>query len=185
MHVPINVKSPNNISEWQMGFNSAFKGLIVIIPSAISWSPLNTETKKKILLNAGNRPPTRCNMPEDSNPLLYLLYTSLMHSCTRFCVGFKQNSLLLSRHRDDVSWPQNCGDSLHFPVVVCQLYRLLPSDGVAVGCCEGVVVGYRQNGRAASQTVRGHNNANIKLLCILAAAKIDGICRSYRNLWDA
>jgi hypothetical protein len=28
MHAPINVKSPNNISEWQMGFNSAFKGLI-------------------------------------------------------------------------------------------------------------------------------------------------------------
>jgi hypothetical protein len=27
MHVPINVKSPNNISEWQMGFNSAFKEL--------------------------------------------------------------------------------------------------------------------------------------------------------------
>ena len=27
MHVPINVKSPNNISEWQKGFNSAFKGL--------------------------------------------------------------------------------------------------------------------------------------------------------------
>jgi hypothetical protein len=27
MHVPINVKSPNNISEWQMGLNSAFKGL--------------------------------------------------------------------------------------------------------------------------------------------------------------
>jgi len=28
MHVPINVKSPNNISKWQKGFNSAFKGLI-------------------------------------------------------------------------------------------------------------------------------------------------------------
>ena len=27
MHVPINVKSPNNASKWQMGFNSAFKGL--------------------------------------------------------------------------------------------------------------------------------------------------------------
>jgi hypothetical protein len=27
MHVPINVKSPNNISEWNMEFNSAFKGL--------------------------------------------------------------------------------------------------------------------------------------------------------------
>jgi len=27
MHGPINVKYPNNISECQMGFNSAFKGL--------------------------------------------------------------------------------------------------------------------------------------------------------------
>jgi hypothetical protein len=27
MHLPINVKSPNNISKLQMGFNSAFKGL--------------------------------------------------------------------------------------------------------------------------------------------------------------
>jgi hypothetical protein len=25
MHVPINFKSPNNISKWKMGFNSAFK----------------------------------------------------------------------------------------------------------------------------------------------------------------
>jgi hypothetical protein len=31
MHVPINVKSPNNISKWQMGFNSAFKGLMTSI----------------------------------------------------------------------------------------------------------------------------------------------------------
>jgi hypothetical protein len=28
MHGPINVKFPNNISKWQMGFNSAFKGLM-------------------------------------------------------------------------------------------------------------------------------------------------------------
>jgi hypothetical protein len=27
MHVLINVKSSNNISKWQVGFNSAFKGL--------------------------------------------------------------------------------------------------------------------------------------------------------------
>jgi hypothetical protein len=27
MHGPINVKSPNNTTKWQMGFNSAFKGL--------------------------------------------------------------------------------------------------------------------------------------------------------------
>jgi hypothetical protein len=31
MHGHINVKSPNNISKWQMGFNSAFKGLIYIV----------------------------------------------------------------------------------------------------------------------------------------------------------
>jgi hypothetical protein len=30
MHGPINVKYPNNISEWQMGFNSAFKGLTCV-----------------------------------------------------------------------------------------------------------------------------------------------------------
>jgi hypothetical protein len=30
MHVLINVKSPNNISKWQMGFNSAFKGLNIV-----------------------------------------------------------------------------------------------------------------------------------------------------------
>jgi hypothetical protein len=29
MHGPINVKSPKNTSKWQMGFNSAFKGLTV------------------------------------------------------------------------------------------------------------------------------------------------------------
>jgi hypothetical protein len=27
MHGPINVKFPNNTSKWQMGMNSAFKGL--------------------------------------------------------------------------------------------------------------------------------------------------------------
>jgi hypothetical protein len=30
MHVPINVKSLNNFSKWQMGFNSAFKGLMCV-----------------------------------------------------------------------------------------------------------------------------------------------------------
>jgi hypothetical protein len=28
MQLPINVKSPNNIRKWQVGFNSAFKGLM-------------------------------------------------------------------------------------------------------------------------------------------------------------
>jgi hypothetical protein len=31
MHGPINVKSPNNTSKWQMGFNSAFKGLSISV----------------------------------------------------------------------------------------------------------------------------------------------------------
>jgi hypothetical protein len=35
MHVPINVKSPNNISKWQMGFNSAFKGLIYVYSMSV------------------------------------------------------------------------------------------------------------------------------------------------------
>jgi hypothetical protein len=30
MHGPINVKSPNNTSKWQMGFHSALKGLNTI-----------------------------------------------------------------------------------------------------------------------------------------------------------
>jgi hypothetical protein len=32
MHGPIKVKSPNNTSKWQMGFNSAFKGLTCCSP---------------------------------------------------------------------------------------------------------------------------------------------------------
>ena len=31
MHVPINVKSPNNASKWQMEFSSAFKGLKTLL----------------------------------------------------------------------------------------------------------------------------------------------------------
>jgi hypothetical protein len=42
MHVPINVKSPNNISKWHMGFNSAFKGLT----SCTAHEHWNTATDK-------------------------------------------------------------------------------------------------------------------------------------------
>ena len=41
MHRPINVKSPNNISEWQMGFNSAFKGLTLAL-NVGGWSAPHT-----------------------------------------------------------------------------------------------------------------------------------------------
>jgi hypothetical protein len=40
MHVPINVKSSHNISQWQMGFNSAFKGLRIAIDSDSAHMPL-------------------------------------------------------------------------------------------------------------------------------------------------
>jgi hypothetical protein len=35
MHLPINLKSPNNISKWQMEFNSAFKGLTLWFPGML------------------------------------------------------------------------------------------------------------------------------------------------------
>jgi hypothetical protein len=41
MHGPINVKSPNNTSKWQMGFNSAFKGLIYIYSSIQSFTVIH------------------------------------------------------------------------------------------------------------------------------------------------
>jgi len=46
MHGPINVKSPNNISDWQMGFNSAFKGLILKIFMEILHFILSTMYQK-------------------------------------------------------------------------------------------------------------------------------------------
>jgi hypothetical protein len=38
MHLPINVKSPNNITNWQMRFNSAFKGLIIVFKQGVLMS---------------------------------------------------------------------------------------------------------------------------------------------------
>ena len=56
MHGPINVKSPNNISKWQMGFNSTFKWLIQLFLLMMSTGVLETcreleqiYTKKKEL----------------------------------------------------------------------------------------------------------------------------------------
>jgi hypothetical protein len=43
MHGPINVKSPNNISKQQMGFNAAFKGLIQLRISLLSSANINNE----------------------------------------------------------------------------------------------------------------------------------------------
>ena len=56
MHVSINVKSPNNINEWQMGFNSEFKGLTTKLTKDISDNHANDFTKK-----LKHQPPTEKN----------------------------------------------------------------------------------------------------------------------------
>jgi hypothetical protein len=48
MHEPINVKSPNNTRKWQMGFNSAFKGLNyrkILKPTCINRATTDKEDK--------------------------------------------------------------------------------------------------------------------------------------------
>jgi len=66
MHGPINVKSPNNISEWQMGFNSAFKGLKHIA------HPLKFVLYRKVvvLLSENCRKPVKQNVGEVKNLLI-------------------------------------------------------------------------------------------------------------------
>jgi ribonuclease HII len=43
---PMKVKSPNNTSKWQMGFNPAFKGL-----NGVWWSKNITRNRKKMIYN--------------------------------------------------------------------------------------------------------------------------------------
>jgi hypothetical protein len=50
MHEPINVKSPNNTSIWQIGFNSAFKGLNLNLQTAESAIFYNTALRLQILV---------------------------------------------------------------------------------------------------------------------------------------
>jgi hypothetical protein len=49
MHGPINVKTPNNTSKWQMGFNSAFKGLILKYPIKVLWPLQRQKRSPKIV----------------------------------------------------------------------------------------------------------------------------------------
>ena len=51
MHVPINVKSPNNISEWQMGFNLTFKGLSLICDKIVRTLGRNVRCSFPLLLS--------------------------------------------------------------------------------------------------------------------------------------
>jgi hypothetical protein len=54
MHGPINVKPPNNTSKWQMGFNSASKGLILTAAWHLQkscWHGRTTTIKKSLWLS--------------------------------------------------------------------------------------------------------------------------------------
>jgi hypothetical protein len=61
MHGPINVKSPNNISKWQMEFNSAFKRLNLPVISNVSETCIGAS----MILKKGYHP--RINIVEDEN----------------------------------------------------------------------------------------------------------------------
>jgi hypothetical protein len=52
MHRPINVKSPNNTSKWQMGFNSAFKGLRNDLKERRGYSHLKEEALDRTMWRA-------------------------------------------------------------------------------------------------------------------------------------
>jgi hypothetical protein len=60
MHLPINVKSPNNISKWQMEFNAAFKGL------------KSSPCSECRMLFLGNSPVSEFYMPTFRNTLFQL-----------------------------------------------------------------------------------------------------------------
>jgi hypothetical protein len=50
MHLPINVKSPNNISKWQMKSNLAFKGLM----NTINRTETRTGWRKQVKADTHN-----------------------------------------------------------------------------------------------------------------------------------
>jgi hypothetical protein len=78
MHLPINVKSPNNISKWQVGFNSAFKGLIWLKRSACRIAKAriqaHTHNNDYLLVFYGNDSYAKAPMPYACIPCLVNSY---------------------------------------------------------------------------------------------------------------
>jgi len=62
MHVPINFKFPNNISEWQMGFNSAFKGLTFMDDYAGTFEDTRTDVTRRTASAAGSLNYLNCRL---------------------------------------------------------------------------------------------------------------------------
>jgi hypothetical protein len=61
MHGPINVKSPNNISKWNMGFNSAFKELKYSNGKAVKYSSIRI-VRYTVILGTAFRICLRCKV---------------------------------------------------------------------------------------------------------------------------
>jgi hypothetical protein len=58
----MNVKSPNNTSKWQMGFNSAFKGLMVTYNYFVMYKTLrDVQDKNTALLEHKETKPKTLN----------------------------------------------------------------------------------------------------------------------------
>jgi len=75
MHGPINVKSPNNTSKWQMGFNSALKGLILFWVTLIQQNSVSLNfalilgplwvSRCLVQISGSARPTTQRHIPEN------------------------------------------------------------------------------------------------------------------------
>jgi hypothetical protein len=87
MHGPINVKSPNNISKWQMEFNSAFKGLI-------QWVFGFYPRIKLLVLDIDSSPPSTVEVKVSGSAALFLLYNFMLWTgitlLLKFVIVFKE-----------------------------------------------------------------------------------------------
>jgi len=115
MHVPKNVKTPNNISEWQMGFNSPFKGLTYQNPkghkacSGITLPLLETERPPCISCNKCEKnkycAPPIFSLVRREKEYKFLSHKLHQHVVTHFSSGISsyQQPLLVYQNVDQHS----------------------------------------------------------------------------------
>jgi hypothetical protein len=91
MHVPINVKSSNNISEWQIGFNLAFKGLNqLILSNVIIIYELNNFLVAVSLSTVSIHVVKNENLADIKNATISAIITKFQHY-----IGLQNNSICL------------------------------------------------------------------------------------------
>jgi hypothetical protein len=67
MHGPMNVKSPNNTSKWQMGFNSAFKGSRILKNTHSNIIYRFLRSSKRNISQEFNNNPREVDLEDDQN----------------------------------------------------------------------------------------------------------------------